>query len=105
MIVIGGDDNYKGDDEKERVVLSRWALKKISSQFNEEFLDGRKGFIFSWDLRHRPIHKEALLHYFDFQKTGIKFVPQPQLKTLSPSPTPPVNSGSSREVSGDCRFI
>ena len=49
----------------------------MSSQFKEEFLDGRKGFVFSWDEKHRPIHEEALLHYFDPSRKGQKFEYQP----------------------------
>jgi len=75
VIVIGGDDNYKGPAEEQSSLLSRWAHRKVSSQFDEQFLDGRKSFIFSWDKEHRPIHEEALLHYFDPEKKGKKFVP------------------------------
>jgi len=47
VIVIVGDDNYKDGDEENRAVLSRWAWRKVSSQFDKEFLDGRKSFMFS----------------------------------------------------------
>ena len=77
IIVIGGDDNYLNAAEEQSSVLSRWARRKVSSQFDEQFLDGRKSFIFSWDKEHRPIHEEALLHYFDPEKKGEKFVPKP----------------------------
>ena len=65
LVVIGGDDNYKDSAEEQGSFLSHWARKKVSSQFSEEYLDGRQSFIFSWDDGHRPIHEEALLHYFD----------------------------------------
>ena len=32
--------------------------------------------MFSWDDGHRPIHEEALLHYFDPHKKEKKFVPE-----------------------------
>ena len=38
------------------------------------FLDGRQSFIFSSDDDHRPIHGEALLHYFDPDKKEKIFV-------------------------------
>ncbi|XP_020605395.1 uncharacterized protein LOC110044222 isoform X2 [Orbicella faveolata] len=82
IIVIGGDDNYRSEDEKDRVVISRWAWRKISSQFSEEFLDGRSSFIFSWNNQHREIHEEALLHFFDLNKKGQKFEYQPKPKQL-----------------------
>ncbi|XP_068732835.1 uncharacterized protein [Montipora capricornis] len=82
IIVIGGDDNYKDKEEENRVVLSRWAWRKISNQFDNEYLDGRKSFIFSWDTRHREIHEEALLHYFDPSKKGEKFERKPKETTL-----------------------
>ena len=78
LIVIGGDDNYRGDNEEEKSVISRWSRRKISSQFQEEFLDGSKSFIFSWDKQYRAIHKEALLHYLDPNKKGQKFEYQPR---------------------------
>ncbi|KAL9963896.1 hypothetical protein ACROYT_G027451 [Oculina patagonica] len=78
LIVIGGDDNYKSKDEEESSVISRWARRKISSQFQREFLDGRKSFVFSWNKKHRAIHEEALLHYLDPNKKGQKFEYQPK---------------------------
>jgi len=36
-------------------------------------MDGRKSFVFSWNKKHREIHEEALLHYFDPSKKGQKF--------------------------------
>ena len=90
IIVIGGDDNYTNEDEEERLVISRWAKRKISSQFGEEFLDGRKGFIFSWNKKHRPIHEEALMHFFESSKKGVKFEHQPTQRKLPTKPvTPP----------------
>lgn len=73
LIVIGGDDNYKDEEEKAKSVISRWALRKVASQFREEYLNGRKSFIFSWSDRHRAIHVEALLHFLDTTKSGQKF--------------------------------
>ena len=73
IIVIGGDNKYKGEDEEEREVISRWAKRKVSSQFGEECLDGRKSFIFSWNRQHRVIHEQALRHHFDPNKKGQKF--------------------------------
>ena len=73
IIVIGGDNKYKGEDEEEREVISRWAKRKVFSQFNEEYLDGRKSFIFSWNKEHREIHEQALRHHFDPNKIGLKF--------------------------------
>ena len=83
LIVIGGDDQYKDEDEEERTVISRWARRKVASQFNEEYLDGRKSFIFSWNKQHREIHEEALLHYFDPSKKGKKFEYQPKPKPVA----------------------
>ena len=42
-------------------------------------MDGRKSFIFSWNKKHRAIHEEALLHYFDRSKKGQKFEYQPRV--------------------------
>ena len=78
LIVIGRDDYYKDRDEEEKFVISRWARRKVASQFDEEYLDGRKSFIFSWDKQHREIHEKALLHYFDPSKDGQKFEYEPK---------------------------
>jgi len=91
LIVIGGDDNYRGEDEEERTVISRWARRKVASQFNEECIDGRRSFIFSWNKQHHEIHEEALLHYFDPSKKGQKFEHQPKLKPV-PLPEPAVEN-------------
>lgn len=73
IVVIGGDDNYRNASEEDGSLLSRWARRKVSSQFKEEFMDGTKGFIFSWDKKHRVIHEEALLHFLDSKRKGKKF--------------------------------
>ena len=99
LIVIGGDDHYEGEDEEQRTVISRWTRKKVASQFNEEYLDGRKSFIFSWNKQHREIHEEALLHFFDPSKKGQKFeyqpkpqpVPEPQTEESDVTPPPAVS--------------
>lgn len=90
IIVIGGDNKYKGEDEEEREVISRWAKRKVFSQFSEEYLDGRKSFIFSWNKKHREIHEQALLHHFDPNKNGLKFEYQPDQRKEQPeAATPP----------------
>ena len=57
MIVIGGDDSYKDENEEDTAFISRWAKRKISSQFSEALIDERKNFIFSWNKKHRAIHE------------------------------------------------
>jgi len=101
LIVIGGDEHYTDEDEKERVVISRWARRKVASQFDEQYLDGRKSFIFSWNKQHREIHEEALLHYFDPSKKGQKFEYQLKPKPVStqePKITSPQNKDIQRKV-------
>ena len=73
-MVITGDSNYKNSAEEQNSVLSRWAYDRVSSQFDEQYLDGRKGFVLSWDKELRPIHEEAMLHFLDPKKKGEKFV-------------------------------
>ena len=89
LIVIGGDNNYRDEDEQGRSIISRWAKRKVASQFGEEYLDGRQSFIFSWNEKHRPIHEEAMRHYLDPGKRGSKFeytLPKPL-----PEPIPHVD--------------
>ena len=86
FIVIGGDNNY-GEEEVEMSFLSKWAWKKICSQFTEDYMDGTKSFIFSWDKQHRPIHEEALAFYLDANKDPkTKFVPTPSAPVVKPDP-------------------
>ena len=90
IIVIGGDNKYQGEHEEERAVISRWAKRKVFSQFSEEYLDGRKSFIFSWNKQHREIHEQALSHHFDPNKNGRKFEYQPDQRKEKPeAATPP----------------
>ena len=101
--MIGGDQHYTDEDEKERSVISRWARGKVASQFAEEYLDGRKSFIFSWNEKHREIHEQALLHYFDPSKKGQKFVYQPKPKPKpksaeEPKITFPTDKNTQRKV-------
>ncbi|CAH3173629.1 unnamed protein product [Porites evermanni] len=63
-LVIGADDNYKNEEEEEQSFISPWARRIVCVQFNEEYLDGRKSFVFSWGEKHRQIHVEALMHFF-----------------------------------------
>ena len=87
LIVIGGDKYYRDEDEKARSVISRWARRKVSSQFGEEFLDGRQSFIFSWNENHRLIHEEAMYHFLEPLKRGCKFEytpPKPLPKPVAP---------------------
>ena len=68
-------------------MISRWVKRKVSSQFKDEFLDGRKSFIFSWNKSYRKIHEEALLHYFDPSKSGQKFEWKPNDRPRVPQET------------------
>ena len=88
LIVIGGDSYYKDENEEARSVISRWARRKVASQFREEYLDGRQSFIFSWDEKHRMIHEEAMRHFLDPGKRGSKFECTPPRPL--PKPMPPV---------------
>ena len=71
----------------------------MSVQFSEEYLDGRKSFIFSWGEKHRPIHEEALKHFFDPGRNGERFIyqlPTQRDPTLQPGRVKPVGSITSR---------
>ena len=99
IIVIGGDDNYKNEDKEKRSVISVWARRAMSVQFSEEYLDGRKSFIFSWGEKHRPIHEEALKHFFDPGRNGERFIyqlPTQRDPSLQPGQVKPVGSITSR---------
>ena len=113
MIVIGVDRYYQNEDEEARSVISRWAKRKVASQFREEYLDGRQSFIFSWNKKHRPIHEQAMRHFLDPSKRGFKFeytpprplpkpiapvVPQPSRKPEAPEVPRPATPYSRREV-------
>ena len=57
-------------------------------------MDGRKSFVFSWNKKHRAIHEEALLHYFDPSRKGQKFEYQSPQEPSSQTP----QSASSTEL-------
>ena len=57
-------------------------------------MDGRKSFVFSWNKKHRAIHEEALLHYFDPSTKGQRFEYQPPQAPSSQTP----QSASSTEL-------
>ena len=88
LIVIGGDSYYRDENEEVQSVISRWARKKLASQFREEYLDGKQNFIFSWDKKHRMIHEEAMRHLLDHGKRGSKF--EYTLHRPLPKPIPSV---------------
>ena len=77
-------------------------------QFSEEYLDGRKGFVFSWNNKHRPIHEEALKHFFDPSKNGEKFEyqlsanpdPASQARRVTPAETIPTEAEENKCSSG-----
>ena len=111
--MIGADSYYQNEDEEARSVISRWAKRKVASQFGEEYLDGRQSFIFSWNKKHRPIHEEAMRHFLDPSKRGFKFeytpprplpkpiapvVPQPSRKPEEPDVPRPATPYPPREV-------
>ncbi|XP_048587986.1 uncharacterized protein LOC5499655 [Nematostella vectensis] len=100
LIVIGGDDNYKTQEERDTSVLSQWARGKVSSQFLEEYMNGSRSFIFSWDEHHHPIHEEALQHFLDPSKTD-EFVPKPrppQVSVPDPIPEPEVVDSEIKDI-------
>ena len=89
LIVIGGDENYRDDDEENRSTLSRQARDTaLSRQLRPQLIDGRKSFIFSWNKKHGAIHEEALIHYFDCAKKGQKFTSQPVAEPVRIGPEP-----------------
>ena len=98
LLVIGGDTHYKDEDEEKKHFLSDWARKATSRQFRAELLDGRRSFIFSWNKKHRPIHEEALLHYFDPNKKGQKFVYKPKPERETPNIALPAAVDIQQEV-------
>ncbi|XP_078684635.1 uncharacterized protein LOC144918063 [Branchiostoma floridae x Branchiostoma belcheri] len=87
LVVIGGDDRYKAG-EQDTSVLSTWAYHKIAAQFDDMYLDGRRGFVFSWDERHNPVHQEALGSYLRAITSGQPGLQQPFTPTPPPKPLP-----------------
>ena len=87
LIVIGGDNHY--GEEQDVACLSKWAWRKMYSQFTEEYMDGTKSFIFSWDKDHQSIHEEAMKFYLDKNRNPLeKFVPTPPPKVKPEPPKP-----------------
>ncbi|XP_078602552.1 uncharacterized protein LOC144876770 [Branchiostoma floridae x Branchiostoma japonicum] len=93
VVVIGGDDRYK-DGEQNKSVLSTWAYHKVAAQFDDTYLDGRRGFVFSWDERHNPVHEEALDGYLRAITTGQPGLEQP----FKPRVPPPSEKQTTRNL-------
>ncbi|XP_078380117.1 uncharacterized protein LOC144663053 [Oculina patagonica] len=105
LIIVGEDNNYKDDYEQERRFLSRWAEKAICHQFRAELIDGRKSFIFSWNKKHRPIHEEALLHYFDPSKKGERFNYVPKPKRPPEMEEPGIDPPAALDIEQEIEFV
>lgn len=105
-MVIGGDSHYKNQAEEHKNVLSRWAHRIVGSQLKEEFRDGRKSFVFSWNEKHRAIHEQALLHFLDPKKAGVKFDCQSEMpaKTDAASVVEKVHTLFMRSLYKQIRF-
>ena len=70
-------------------------------------MDGRKSFIFSWDKKHRKIHEEALLHFFNPSRKGQKFEPPPpecRAPTKSVTQPQPRASGKTEKIKAQQKF-
>ena len=105
LIVIAGDDKYNDKDEEEQYFLSRWAGESAACrQFRSELQDGRRSFIFSWSKKHRPVHEEALLHFFDPSKKGQKFKNQPKPEPVPPSEELDMTLPSAMDIQKEVRL-
>eukprot|EP00058_Branchiostoma_floridae_P026009 XP_002611499.1 hypothetical protein BRAFLDRAFT_63866 [Branchiostoma floridae] len=100
VVVIGGDDRYK-DGEQDKSVLSTWAYHKVAAQFDDTYLDGRRGFVFSWDERHNPVHEEALECYLRAILSGKPGLEQPFKPTPRSRPLPKPEPISAPSTSTD----
>ncbi|XP_035681613.1 uncharacterized protein LOC118419358 [Branchiostoma floridae] len=82
LVVVGGDESSRAD----RKVVSDRIRYKVASQFDDEYLDGRRGFVFSWGENYYPVHEEAFnqyLHAIGSGEKGLKraFAPTTHFKT------------------------
>ncbi|XP_078684623.1 uncharacterized protein LOC144918057 [Branchiostoma floridae x Branchiostoma belcheri] len=90
LVVIGSDEKSSAADGK---VVSNWVRYKVASQFEDEYLDGRRGFVFSWGKSYYPVHEEAFQQYLraiDSGRDGLDkpFSPAP----VQRRPDPPIQS-------------
>ncbi|XP_070554233.1 E3 ubiquitin-protein ligase TRIM33-like [Ptychodera flava] len=56
IVVIANDKNYKSDSAKE--LMSTWAQDKLKSQFEQRFVSGPDGYIFSWNQSPMECHRQ-----------------------------------------------
>ncbi|KAI8510464.1 hypothetical protein Bbelb_113800 [Branchiostoma belcheri] len=91
LVVIGADEKSSAADGK---VVSNWVRYKVASQFEDEYLDGRRGFVFSWGKSYYPVHEEAFQQYLRAiggGKDGLDkpFSPAPVQRRPDPTPIQP----------------
>ncbi|XP_019647187.1 PREDICTED: uncharacterized protein LOC109487624 [Branchiostoma belcheri] len=91
LVVIGSDEKSSAADGK---VVSNWVRYKVASQFEDEYLDGRRGFVFSWGKSYYPVHEEAFQQYLraiGSGKDGLDkpFSPAPVHRRPDPTPIQP----------------
>ena len=57
LVVIAHDDNY---DDNSDTFISRWATRKIASQFQQDLLTGPNGYVFSLGDHPKRYHRKTL---------------------------------------------
>ncbi|XP_066287405.1 uncharacterized protein [Branchiostoma lanceolatum] len=85
LVVIGGDEKSSAADTK---VVSDWVRYKVASQFEDEYLNGRRGFVFSWGKSYYPVHEEAFQQYLRAIGSGKDGLDKPFSPTIQPLPPP-----------------
>ncbi|XP_066286370.1 uncharacterized protein [Branchiostoma lanceolatum] len=83
LVVIGGDEKSSAADTK---VVSNWVRYKVAPQFEDEYLNGRRGFVFSWGKSFHPVHEEAFQKYLRAIGAGKDGLDKPFSPTVQPPP-------------------
>eukprot|EP00058_Branchiostoma_floridae_P026005 XP_002611495.1 hypothetical protein BRAFLDRAFT_63870 [Branchiostoma floridae] len=95
LVVIGGDEK---SSEADRKVVSNWVRYKVASQFEDEYLDGRRGFVFSWGKSYYPVHEEAFQQYLRAIRRGQDGLEKPFSPTVRPPPKTTYPGGSDTKL-------
>ncbi|XP_035681882.1 uncharacterized protein LOC118419553 [Branchiostoma floridae] len=98
LVVIGGDEKSSAADRK---VVSNWVRYKVASQFEDEYLDGRRGFVFSWGKSFYPVHEEACQQYLraiGSGKDGLEKPFSPTVQTVQALPKTTYQGGTDTKL-------
>ncbi|XP_006824037.1 uncharacterized protein LOC102804686 [Saccoglossus kowalevskii] len=102
VIVVIGHDNNSTDQKR---LISKWAYRKIASQFDTEYLEGPTSYVFSWQDAPHEYHVMAVLDYLkkNFPDTDFSGYDKKLTKLRKPTTQPRTDSVDISDQSADVK--